>query len=81
VNRTDEFLSVAHFDELEDRAAELVDRDRLLCQERDDLAAGRAELHDHDRAVLIGRADVWEAVKAGSGWQSNWGRSYWDGVL
>lgn len=68
--------------ELEDRAAELVDRDRLLGIERADWAQGRAEQLERDRAELTRRADAWEALKERSGHPCDYGwGGYWDGVL
>ena len=65
--------------DMEDRAAELVDRDRLLGQERVDWQQGRAEQFQHDCDVLVARAVEWEAIKARSGHQSDYG--WWGGVL
>lgn len=82
MNRADEYISPDHQAELEDRAAELVDRDHLLSQERDDRAAGRAEQHEHDTAVREKWVGEWCDVKDRSGWSSDYGwGGYWDGVL
>jgi len=59
--------------ELEDRAAELVDRDRLLGIEREDWAQGRADLHAADMKARTVEADRWEAIKARSGQPSDYG--------
>ena len=70
--------------EMEDRAAELVDRDRLLMLERDDWAQARADQHTHDCAVLTQRAEEWCAIKDCSGHPSDYGWrdfSWWRGVL
>lgn len=68
-----------HWAELEDRAAEQVDRDWLLAQERDDWHAARAEQHAADCAVLEKRALEWCDVKDRSGHPSDYG--WWGGVL
>lgn len=86
MNRHDAYLSAEHAAELEDRAAELVDRDWLLGVERDDRAAGRADLEAADRADLIAYNTEWEACKERAGLMSDYGwhdhsRSHWDGVL
>jgi hypothetical protein len=66
--------------ELEDRAAELVDRDHLLALERADWRQAWAELQERDRADLTAEADRWEAIKARSGHSCDYG-GYWSGVL
>ena len=68
--------------ELEDRAAELVDRDHLHNLERDDWRAARAALMAADIAALTAAADRWEDIKARSGWPSDYGwDSHWTDVL
>ena len=68
--------------ELEDRAAELVDRDHLLSQERADWRQAWADLLERDRADLTAEADRWEAIKERSGWPAEYGwGSHWDDVL
>lgn len=77
-----EYISEEHQAELEDRAAELVDRDRLLGQERDDWRAARAALMAADVAALTAAADRWEDIKARSGWPCDYGwDSHWTDVL
>jgi hypothetical protein len=59
--------------ELEDRAAELVERDRLLGVERDDRRAMREAIARADGELLERRATEWEACKARSGHPSDYG--------
>lgn len=67
-----------HQAELEDRAADRVDRDWLLGLERTDWRQARADLEAADRAELEKRADRWEDIKARSkhpcdyGWHQGW---------
>lgn len=64
-----------HQAELEDRAAEHVERDTYQGVDRADRAASRADAHVAWVAHMTALADDWEGIKARSGWQSD----YWWG--